>query len=769
MLENLPQPEKAENEPQQGETQETELQIGNAQVHIRAEVPPGVRLNILIEASADTEKDPSRPAVSFSQVTSRPAGQKSSKVFSSLRSGKLAAITQKGTNLLKKLRWEDVLLIVSLLLYLFSRLIALENFPIYFFTDEAAQTVLAQDLVLNGFRSGEDEFLPTYFYNGYQYNLSTSVYVQVLPYLLFGKSIWATRGISALLSVLAALCAALTLKNVFNVSNAWSAALFLSITPAWFLHSRTAFETSLGTTFFAVFIYFYLMYRVKSPRFLYWAVIAGALTYYSYSPIRLVLGLTALFMLISDWPYHWQNRRTIFRGLVLTALLALPLLRFQINHPSSNLDHLHVLNSYWIQPISFWEKLRLYFTEYLHGLNPLYWYVPNTVDLDRHLMKGYGNLAWISAPFLAVGLWTSIRNFKQSPYRILLAALFFAPSGSALVGLGITRSLSLVVPAAILSGLGLSYTLEYFKKRWPKTRIVLAAFLFSLLAIFNVYMTVDALWNGPLWFQNYSLGGMQYGAKQIFSEIKTYKKEHPGTPVTLSPSWANGTDTIARFFFDDPPPFQMGSLEGYFYEKKPLDENMLFIMIPEEYNKVLENPKFSGFRVEKIINYPNGEPGFYFVHLRYSDQIDQILAAEQAARRILQEANLQVDGYDALVRYSYLDMGDIPNIFDRNDNTLVRTFESNPMEIQINLEEDVEISGLRVRVGGTPTRVDLHISGPDGGLNLQETVQESPTPRDVIFEFDEPTRINWLSLAIKSVYDEEPAHVHVWEVELLQE
>ena len=656
-----------------------------------------------------------------------------------------------------------------LLLYLFSRLVSLENYPIYFFTDEAAQTVLAQDFVLNDYHSGEGEFLPTYFYNGYQYNLSTSVYLQVLPYLIFGKSIWATRGISAFLSILAALCAALTLKNVFKISNAWSAALFLSITPAWFLHSRTAFETSLGTTFFAVFIYFYLMYRVKSPRFLYWAVVAGALTYYSYSPIRLVLGLTALFMLLADWPYHWQNRRTIFRGLALTVLLALPLLRFQINHPSSNLDHLHVLNSYWIQPISFGEKLQRYFIEYLHGLNPLYWFVPNQVDLDRHLMKGYGNLAWISAPFLVVGIWTAVRNFKQSPYRILLAALLFAPSGSALVGLGITRSLSMVVPAAILSGLGLSHTLEYLKRRWPKTRIILPAFMFCLLAVFNLYMTADALRNGPLWFQNYGLGGMQYGAKQIFGEIKTYKEDHPGTVVTLSPSWANGTDTIARFFFDDPLPFQMGSIEGYFYEKKPLDESMLFIMIPEEYKKVLESPKFAGFQVEKIIYYPNGEPGFYFVHLRYSDQIDQILVEEQAARRILQETDLQINGRNALVKYSYLDMGDIPNLFDGNDNTLVRTFEANPMEIQISLAEEELISSVRVRVGGTPTRIDLQISGSDGGLNLQETVRESPTPRDVIFELEKPTSINWISLAIKSIYDGEPAHVHVWEVELLKD
>src|SRR3989337_1972766 len=36
--------------------------------------------------------------------------------------------------------------------YLATRLIGLEDFPIYFFTDEAVQTLLASDYVQNGFR-----------------------------------------------------------------------------------------------------------------------------------------------------------------------------------------------------------------------------------------------------------------------------------------------------------------------------------------------------------------------------------------------------------------------------------------------------------------------------------------------------------------------------------------------------------------------------------------------------------------------------------------
>ena len=89
-------------------------------------------------------------------------------------------------------RWpyslESTLFGLALLVYLSTRLIGLLDFPIYFFTDEAAQTVLAADLVRDNFKNEDKTFLPTYFKNGGQYNLSVSVYAQVIPYLLFGKS-----------------------------------------------------------------------------------------------------------------------------------------------------------------------------------------------------------------------------------------------------------------------------------------------------------------------------------------------------------------------------------------------------------------------------------------------------------------------------------------------------------------------------------------------------------------------------------------------------
>ena len=143
---------------------------------------------------------------------------------------------------------------------------------------------------------------------------------------------------------------------------AWVAVLLLSITPAWFLHSRTAFETALGTTFFAVFIYFYLITGTFQPRSCMRRWSQAALCFYSYSPAQMVIGVTALFFLLGDLRYHWQQRSVVLRALGLTLLLALPFARFLIQHPEANQEHLTQLYSYWIQNLTVGRKVGPLFT-----------------------------------------------------------------------------------------------------------------------------------------------------------------------------------------------------------------------------------------------------------------------------------------------------------------------------------------------------------------------------------------------------------------------
>ena len=158
-------------------------------------------------------------------------------------------------------RPHGILFALSLATLLASRLFRLADFPIYFFCDEAVQQVRAWELLRDGLRDQFHQLLPTYFRNGEVFNLSTSVYAQVLPVLAFGRSVFLTRAVSALIACSAAVAVCLTLRNVFRIRFWWTGALLLGITPAWFLHSRTAFETAMAVSFFSWALYFYLRYR----------------------------------------------------------------------------------------------------------------------------------------------------------------------------------------------------------------------------------------------------------------------------------------------------------------------------------------------------------------------------------------------------------------------------------------------------------------------------------------------------------------------------
>ncbi|HCS40979.1 MAG TPA: hypothetical protein DIW44_15540 [Anaerolineaceae bacterium] len=667
-----------------------------------------------------------------------------------------------------KQNWQVWLIGLALVVYLITRFIGLDSYPIYFFTDEAAQTVLAADMVRDGFKNYQGELLPTYLVNGGQYNLSTSVYAQVLPWLMFGKSIWVTRGTSVVISLLAALAIGLMLKNNLKSRYAFAGILILCITPAWFLHSRTAFEVVMAVSFYAAFLYCYLQYRQRNSKYLFATVVFGALSFYSYSPAQMVMAVTAVILLLTDLRYHIKNWNTVLISLGMAVLLVVPYVCFVILHPEENLRHLQILNSYWIQAIPFSEKLGFYFKEYLKMLNPLYWFLPNQVDLERHIMKDYGHLLRWSLPFYVLGFGVMLRKIVKPEYRIFLIVTLAAPAGAAMAGIAVTRSLFMVIPAVMLTAIGLDQLLQWIEKIKVPQRVLIGV-VFVGLTIYSGFMLRDALVNGALWYGNYGLGGQQYGAKQIFGEIKNMLKENPKQEIFISPSWTNGTDVLARFFFDDPLPFEMGSIDSYLFEKHEINPNKIFILIPEEMDKALTSNKFKTIETLRTLDYPNGLPGFYFVHLAYFDNVDELFAEEQKERMTLLESEVtDSQGRMFLVSYPHLDMGEVKNAFDGDDYSLIRTLETNPMLLQIRPVGSLVLNQVTIRIGGTASAVTIRLIPVEGSSEqgLVKQVTESNDMRDIVFTFDKPVSVEQIAIEILNVNDGDRAHVHLWEVRL---
>ena len=662
---------------------------------------------------------------------------------------------------------ELALFALAIGVYLITRFIGLDRFPIYFFTDEAVQTVLASDFVRDGFRDFNGAVFPTYFQNASLYNLSLSVYLQLIPYLLFGKSVLVTRGTAMLVTAIGAIGLGLTLKNIFHIRHWWAGVLFLSITPSWFLHSRTAFETTLMVSFYIWFLYLYLLYRTRSPRYLYASLILGGLVFYSYSPGQLIIFATGLFLLFSDLRYHWRNRRTGFKGLAMVALLCVPYLRFQLTHPGETVFHLRMLDSYLFHDIPWWDKARTLLDNYLHGLSLAYWYWPNTEDLPRHVMKGYGNILLATLPLALTGLVSSLRRLRDTEYRAVLIALLAAPMGMALVGVGLTRVLVFVFPAALLTTLGIEPIGRLVSRRLPSP--VFAVALFALLTAYNLHMLDDSLTDGPTWFTNYGLYGMQYGGKQVFGEVEASLRQSPDTLVFVSSIWANGADILERFFLQEDDPVWMLDFDGLVYAKVEELDRMLFVLTSEEVTKLSNDPKFDDLRVEKTIPYPDGSIGFYFVHLAYSDEADAILAAERAERRQPVRDKVSIKGETVTIDHPAFDSGQVENLFDGDPFTLARSRKINPAVLILTFERPRSVQGLRLTTGTMDMTVIVRVYAGETAEPREYSATYHDLPEDPTIEFvfdNAPLKLTKVEISIQNLNDGPDGNVHIREIVL---
>ena len=666
-------------------------------------------------------------------------------------------------------RLELLLFAAGAAVYLLTRLIGLTDFPIYFFCDEAIQGTLADDLLRRGFRDARGTLLPPYFQNAEKWNLSLSVYVHTLGVGLFGKTVFVTRATSVAVSLLAVVAIAWTLRRVFHSRLWWLSGLALAAIPAWFLHSRTAFETVMMVSFYACFLCAYLLYRHESPRYLYLALVFGAATFYSYANGQGVMLASGALLLLSDLRYHLrQSRRTLLAAALLAALLAIPFLRFRTLEPGALEGQLEHLHSYWILNLSLQEKVATFLRTYLEGLSPLYWYLPNSVDLDRHRMKDLGHLPLLLAPFVGIGLVVCLRQWSSSAHRAVLIALLAAPFSAALVAVSVTRALSIVVPAVLLSCIGLDQLAHLVGRRAHR---VIAALAATLLGITSLGMLHAALTTGPTWYTDYGLYGMQYGAQQVFTAVPAELEKSRSTRILVSPTWANNPNVFLDFFLDRPERrrVEMMNVDAFLDAKRPLSEDLLFVMTPAEYERANASGKLRLRSPERVLSYPDGRPGFYFVRMRYVEGVDAIFAAERQARRALQESRAMLDGQPVVVRHSPLGAGRIDDLFDGTPRTLIRGLEANPLVVEIAFPTPRPVRAVALDLGSMDLSLKVTLTSPDGREAMTASETFRGLPRDPHVELALPDggrEATQARIEITMLPRREPAHVHVRELAL---
>jgi hypothetical protein len=388
-------------------------------------------------------------------------------------------------------------------------------------------------------------------------------------------------------------------------------------------------------------------------------------------------------------------------------------------------------------------------------------------------------LAWIENPSQALNSWLQI---STSRVKVLLAINIFI--FTSIFALTLEKALDKVVIIFIafifalqVSGLVgtiaqriTNSNINKKIKTWNISSVLISWIVFLALCGVNIFMLIDALKNGPTWFKDYNLHGMQYGAFQVFEPVKQYVKEHPSTQVFFSPSWTNGADIIVRFFLGDDTPIKFHSIVGYIENNLPIPEDSLFVMTKEEYNFAVQSEKLADFQIEKTILCPDGTNCFYFVRLRYSDIAEELFAQEKAIRGQLQESTIKINGEDIKVRHTYLEANDqslnMQLVFDGNPYTNAKTYEANPFVIELTFPSPRTINGFSIVIGSAKVRITLigyAFPGADP-ITYQFEGQGAFESPELSFDFPEPMTVQILHIEQLDMYASEPTKNHIWEI-----
>ena len=751
-------------------------------VQVAVTIPAGSKIHITLEV-VDEQGKPS-----FSQVfdegnvtastsnSAQPARQvipaqpklaSIQQFFSKIRRG----LFSQAINLNTRVENLDrIFLLWAILIYALMVSVGLNRYPVYFFTDEAIHMNLAADFLRDGLKNYYGELWPTFFSIEGWVN-GTSVYLQVLPMMLFGKSVIVTRLVSAFVSLLGALAAGLLLRDAFKFKYYWAGIFLVITTPAWFLHSRTAFEYVEVGSFYSIFLYFYSRYRAGYLQSFYWAIIAGALSFYTHGLGQILMGVTGLALFIVDFRYHIHpdRRKTILYGLLLGLILLLPFARYYFAHPGEAAAQVKRRGSYWVNlDFTLTQKLGQFFKQYVYGLSPTYWYFPNPIDLSRHIMDKYGNGLWITLPLVIVGLIKTFRNLRLPPYRLVLIALLACPIPASVVAIGMPRMLWMTFPLALLGAIGLFTIMDWAEARWRLRSTWIASGLFILLASLSIFILRDALVNGPVWFTDYSLYGMQYGAKQVFQDVvQTGLAKDPNRVYVVSPSWANGTEQFVAFFItpENRPRVSMGQPIDVIDFMKTNPPDLYFVATSDEYDKLVESPKFKDIKVDQVLPFPDGRPGFYVLTLKVVDNIDQIVAAEQNVQRKPIEDTMSLNGQVIRVLHSPLGSGQVSDVFDKNPDSLARVLRANPFVFDLYPTIPIDTHAVDIQTGSIPdftVTISLYAPGANTPVTYVQNYKGLPPDPAVSIPFDQgPAKSERITIEIKDNSSGDSSQIHV--------
>lgn len=423
-----------------------------------------------------------------------------------------------------------IIILASLL-----RFVDLNHLPISLFGDEVDIGYQAYSILETGKDYLGNSF-PVYFQSLTEWRMPALVYASVPMVYLFGLTPFAIRILPALFGVINIIQIFLFARLLFQENKISGnligllSAFVLAITP-WHIHfSRAGFDVTFQI--FVILLGLSLLIRSAGKNILFFVSLSIlALSVYVYptsvifTPL-ITLALIIIYRILPDFSKKIQI-------LILLIPLLLVISPFIINYlsgvSSNRFSGINIFSDQKIidrvittrtEPWVSGNPVEKYFhnkpfafasafiSNYLKSFSTQFLFLTGDPNY-RHSISNYGQLLWVTAPFLFIGLATLINSLKKPRNQFILLWLLLSPITAATTvdgGTHATRLFVMLAPLVIITALGVEIVINKFP---PKVGVAvlslfLGLFLFNLSDYWHNYTSHYRYSSASIWHYGYS-------------------------------------------------------------------------------------------------------------------------------------------------------------------------------------------------------------------------------------------------------------------------
>ncbi|MEK7168663.1 MAG: glycosyltransferase family 39 protein [Patescibacteria group bacterium] len=392
---------------------------------------------------------------------------------------------------LLRLLQTNLVLILICLLFLVNRLYKISEIPSSVYWDEASIGYNAYSVLTTG-KDEWGETLPLHFRAFGEFKLPVYIYSVVVSEFIFGVNAFAVRFPSVVFGLLSIIgLYFLTLELTKKKSISLLGSFIFSITPWFFIFSRTGYEAVAGLAFFIWAIYF-LLRSINEKKYLLLSTLLFIVSAYSYNSFRIltsiVLGLGLMYSL-----YRKQFVIVLLSGLMLISS-ALPL--YKLYKQDSGLSRLQAVGSSAVV------------SNYFKNFSPSYLFISGDTN-PRSQVPDKSQLYIIDAVFLILGIIYIMRSNNSKLYYIL-GLLLLAPIPAAITKENphALRSILMSPMLSIISAFGI-YHISKLNKY----------LLWVIIGIYTAFF-INYFYNFVTEYNSLSKSAWQYEYKEIFEKQK---------------------------------------------------------------------------------------------------------------------------------------------------------------------------------------------------------------------------------------------------------